>query len=99
MNDLVASNLKHHPGRTLASVAGVATGVILVVLTVGLVRGTLRDRGQRDANLAVDIMLSRKSQGGISYAVFCVKIKKKVIEVARRRPGERAGAPGVTHTE
>ncbi len=48
MNNLVASNLTHHPGRTAASVVGVAVGVVLVVLTVGLVRGALRDRGQRD---------------------------------------------------
>ncbi len=56
MNSLVASNLSHHPGRTLASVIGVAVGVILVVLTVGLVRGKLRDRGQRDANIGVEII-------------------------------------------
>jgi putative ABC transport system permease protein len=49
MTNLFSSNLTHHPGRTLATAAGVATGVILVVLTVGLVRGTLSDRGQRDA--------------------------------------------------
>lgn len=58
MDNLIASNLTHRPGRTLASVAGVATGVILVALTVGLVRGMLRDRGQRDANLPAEIMLS-----------------------------------------
>ena len=45
MNNLVTSNLSHHPGRTLASVIGVAVGVILVVLTVGLVRGQLRNKG------------------------------------------------------
>ena len=63
MNNLVASNLTHHPGRTAASVVGVAVGVVLVVLTVGLVRGALRDRGQRDANIGVEIMLRQGGQG------------------------------------
>ena len=74
MDNLIASNLTHHPGRTLASVAGVATGVILVVLTVGLVRGALRDRGRRDANLPAEIMLSKNGQGGISFATLSVSL-------------------------
>lgn len=63
MNGLIASNLTHHPGRTIASVIGVAIGVVLVVLTVGLVRGSLRERGQRDANIGVEIMVSGQGQG------------------------------------
>lgn len=93
MNSLVTSNLTHRPGRTLASVAGVATGVILVVLTVGLVRGTLRDRGQRDANLAAEIMLSRNSQGGLSLATMSVSLPVSLIEEARATPGARAVTP------
>lgn len=66
MNNLVVSNLKHHPGRTAASVIGVSVGVILVVLTVGLVRGMMRDRGERDANIGAEIMLSEQGKNGIS---------------------------------
>ena len=87
MNNLVASNLTHHPGRTMASVAGVATGVILVVITVGLVRGLLRDRGQRDANLAVEILLSQNSQGGISLATMSASLPVALIEQVRATPG------------
>ncbi len=63
MESLVTSNLKHHPARTAVSIIGVSVGVILVVLTVGLVRGTLRERGQRDANIGVEIMLRQAGQG------------------------------------
>ena len=66
MNNLVVSNLTHHPGRTAASVMGVAVGVLLVVLTVGLVRGMLRDRGARDANIGAEIMLGEQGQNSIS---------------------------------
>jgi putative ABC transport system permease protein len=77
----------------MASVAGVAIGVIMVVLTVGLVRGTLRDRGQRDANLAAEIMLSRNSQGGISFATMSVSLPVSLLEEARATPGVQAVTP------
>jgi putative ABC transport system permease protein len=99
MNNLVASNLTHHPGRTLASVAGVATGVILVVMTVGLVRGTLRDRGQRDANLAVEILLSRNNQGGISFATMSSSLPVELLDQVRATPGVRAATPVAQHVE
>ncbi|MBI1763597.1 MAG: ABC transporter permease [Acidobacteria bacterium] len=63
MNNLVASNLTHHPGRTFASVVGVSVGVVLVVLTVGLVRGTLREVGRRGANTGVELWLRGAGQG------------------------------------
>src|SRR5262245_38782353 len=99
MNNLVASNLTHHPGRTLASVAGVATGVILVVMTVGLVRGTLRDRGQRDANLAIEILLSRNSQGGISLATMSASLPVALLDQVRATPGVRAATPVAQHVD
>jgi putative ABC transport system permease protein len=92
MNSLVASNLTHHPGRTAASVLGVAVGVILVVLTVGLVRGTLRERGQRDANLGVEIMLRQGGQG-ISLTSADMTIPISDVEAVRAVPGVAMATP------
>ncbi|HEV2667610.1 MAG TPA: ABC transporter permease [Blastocatellia bacterium] len=92
MNNLVTSNLTHHPGRTLASVIGVAVGVILVVLTVGLVRGTLRDRGQRDANIGVEIMLRHGGQG-LSLTSADMTISESEVEAVRAVPGVAAATP------
>src|SRR5215813_7447239 len=92
MNNLVTSNLSHHPGRTLASVIGVAVGVILVVLTVGLVRGKLRDKGQRDANVGVEIML-RKGGQGISLSAADMIIPESDVEAVRAVPGVAAATP------
>src|SRR5262245_52489241 len=92
MNSLVTSNLTHHTGRTLASVIGVAVGVILVVLTVGLVRGTLRDRGQRDANIGIEIML-RKGGQGISLTSADMTIPESEVEAVRAVPGVAAATP------
>ena len=92
MNNLVTSNLTHHPGRTLASVIGVAVGVILVVLTVGLVRGKLRDKGQRDANLGVEIMLFKGGQG-ISLTSADMTVSESGVEAVRAVPGVAAATP------
>jgi putative ABC transport system permease protein len=77
----------------------VATGVILIVLTVGLVHGTLRDRGQRDANLSVDIMLSQNSQGGISLTTMSVSLPMSLLDKARATPGVRAVTPVAQQVE
>jgi putative ABC transport system permease protein len=92
MNNLVASNLTHHPGRTLASVIGVAVGVILVILTVGLVRGKLRDKGQRDANIGVEIMLFKGGKG-ISLTSADMTIPESDVEAVRAVPGVAAATP------
>src|SRR5262247_2261645 len=92
MNSLVTSNLTHHTGRTLASVIGVAVGVILVVLTVGLVRGILRDRGQRDANIGIEIML-RKGGQGISLTSADMTISESDVEAVRAVTGVAAATP------
>ncbi|MFN0109433.1 MAG: ABC transporter permease [Blastocatellia bacterium] len=92
MNNLVASNLTHHPGRTAASVAGVAVGVVLVVLTVGLVRGALRERGQRDANIGVEIMLRQGGQG-ISLTSADMTIPVEEAALIQAVPGVAVATP------
>ena len=92
MDNLVTSNLSHHPGRTLASVIGVAVGVILVVLTVGLVRGQLRNKGQRDANIGVEIML-RKGGQGLSLTSADMIISESDVEAVRAVPGVAEATP------
>jgi putative ABC transport system permease protein len=57
MDNLVLSNIAHRPARTAVSIAGIAIGVLLVVFTVGLAHGMLRDRGQRESNMGAEIML------------------------------------------
>lgn len=56
MDSLVAENVRHRPLRTAISVAGVALGVVLIVLTVGLARGMMRDSATRQANVNAEIM-------------------------------------------
>ena len=90
MNSLVASNLTHHPGRTAASIAGVAVGVILVVLTVGLVRGMLRERGERDAQVGAEIMVRLNSQQSLSPTSLPLSIPMEMLDQIRSIPGVRS---------
>lgn len=93
MNILISSNLREHPGRTLASISGVAVGVVLVVLTTGLVRGMLSERGRRDANLSVELMVSRREQNGISLTTLPASLPVETLEAIKPIPGVAAVTP------
>lgn len=67
MNDnLVLSNLVHRPARTAVSVAGIAVGVLLILFTIGLANGTLRDNARREANVGAEILV--RASGSIGLA-------------------------------
>jgi putative ABC transport system permease protein len=99
LNSLITANLTHHPARTLASLCGVALGVILVVLTVGLVRGQLRERGARDGNLTVELMLSLAHQGSFSFTTMPVSMPVSRIAEIRGIPGVSAATAVAQHLE
>src|SRR5262249_15649093 len=55
MISLIIENVKQRPMRTAISVVGVALGVILIVLMVGLAHGMTRDTAQRQSNADAEI--------------------------------------------
>jgi putative ABC transport system permease protein len=55
MDSLIAANIRQRPLRTAISVFGVALGVIMVVLFVGLARGMMRDAVERQSNVEAEI--------------------------------------------
>ena len=92
MDSLVLSNLAHRPARTAVSIAGIALGVLLVVFTVGLAHGLLRERGKREANIGAEIMLRPSGTIALSGTQpFTIPIEHAV-EVARI-PGVGATVP------
>jgi putative ABC transport system permease protein len=66
MDNLVISNIRQRPVRTLISVIGVALGVILVALNTGLIEGVLNDRLRREQGIGAEIEFSRSSGGFLS---------------------------------
>ncbi len=93
MKDLLAGYVVQRPGRTFISVAGVAVGVILVVLTVGLVRGMLRARGERDTNSGVELLIARREQFGISVTTLPMSAPIGLADDLRRITGVAAVTP------
>jgi putative ABC transport system permease protein len=59
MDNLVVSNIRQRPIRTLVSVIGVALGVCLVMLFTGLARGMSNDMQRRATNVHAEIIFTR----------------------------------------
>src|SRR5262245_47041802 len=58
-DSLVTTNIRQRPMRTLISVIGVALGVVLIVLVVGLGRGMLKEQGKRSSNVGAELIFRR----------------------------------------
>ncbi|HEY0003650.1 MAG TPA: ABC transporter permease, partial [Pyrinomonadaceae bacterium] len=65
MDSLVLSNIAHRPARTAVSIFGIAVGVLLIIFTVGLAHGVLRERGRRESNIGAEIMVRASGSTGI----------------------------------
>jgi putative ABC transport system permease protein len=59
MDNLVTSNIRQRPIRTLVSVAGIALGVALVMLFTGLARGMSNDLQRRATNVRAELLFMR----------------------------------------
>lgn len=66
MNSLVFSNMFHRPARTAVSVIGIGIGILLIVFTVGLANGSLRERAERDKNVGAEILFMAEGSFGMS---------------------------------
>src|SRR5437588_3636814 len=98
MDSLVLSNLAHRPARTLVSIAGIALGVLLVVFTVGLAHGLLRERGQREANIGAQIIVRPSGTVSLGGGQTFTIPTSHAAEVARV-PGVRAAVPIGQHLD
>ena len=65
MDSLVLSNIAHRPARTAVSILGTGIGVLLIVFTVGLAHGVLRERGRRESNIGAEIMI--RAAGSVGF--------------------------------
>ena len=66
MDNLVFSNMLHRPARTVVSILGIAIGVLLIVFTVGLANGSMRERAKRESNVGAEIFFRASGTFGMS---------------------------------
>lgn len=92
MDSLVLSNIAHRPARTIVSVLGIAIGVLLIIFTVGLAHGILRERGKRESNIGAEIRVSASGTLGLTGSQpFALPISRAG-EIAKIQ-GVRAAVP------
>jgi putative ABC transport system permease protein len=97
MDNLVFSNIAHRPARTFVSMLGIAVGVLLIVFTVGLAHGMMRERGAREANVNAQIIVRASGSTGISGSESFNLPVSHAEELAQIE-GVRAAVPIGTHT-
>ena len=56
----------HRPARTAVSIIGIAVGVLLIVFTVGLANGSIREQAERESNVGAQIFFRASGSIGMS---------------------------------
>lgn len=92
MNSLVFSNMLHRPARTIVSVLGIAVGVLLIVFTVGLSNGTIRERAARESNVGAEIFFLPAGSVSISGSAG-LRLPVSLKEEIERTEGVQAAIP------
>jgi putative ABC transport system permease protein len=92
VDSLVLSNIVHRPARTAVSILGTAVGVLLIVFTVGLAHGVLRERGRRESNIGAEIMIRASGTLGFGGTAPFMLPVSRAAEIARI-DGVRAATP------
>lgn len=95
MDNLVASNIRQRPIRTLVSVAGVALGVCLVMLFTGLARGMANDLQRRAANVRAEIIFTRP--GAMQLTASTANLSTKYVESLKQIEGVAEALPVIRY--
>jgi putative ABC transport system permease protein len=95
MDNLVVSNVRQRPIRTLVSVAGVALGVCLVMLFTGLARGMSNDMQRRATNVRAEIIFTRP--GAIQLTATSANLSTKYVETLKQIEGVEEALPVIRY--
>jgi putative ABC transport system permease protein len=92
MDNLVLSNIRQRPTRTLISTSGVALGVILIILNTGLTRGLLNDRIRREQGVGAEIQFWRIGAQTLSTS-NAMPLDVRYADRLKKIPGVRMVSP------
>jgi len=95
MDNLVVSNIRQRPIRTLVSVAGVALGVCLVMLFTGLARGMSNDLQRRASNLRAEIIFTRP--GAMMLTGSSANLSTRYVESLKQIDGIAEALPVIRY--
>jgi len=95
MDNLVVSNIRQRPIRTLVSVAGVALGVCLVMLFTGLARGMSNDLQRRASNVRAEIIFTRP--GSMQLTSSSANLSTKYVDLLKAVDGVEEALPVIIY--
>src|ERR1044072_3450041 len=95
MDNLVTSNIRQRPIRTLVSVAGVALGVSLVMLFTGLARGMSNDLQRRATNVRAELIFMRP--GAVQLTATTANLDTRYVDRLKTIDGVEEALPVIRH--
>jgi putative ABC transport system permease protein len=95
MDNLVVSNIRQRPIRTLVSVAGVALGVCLVMLFTGLARGMSNDLQRRASNVRAEIIFTRPGSMQLNFST--ANLSTKYVDSLKQIEGVQEALPVIRY--
>ncbi|MGH9913763.1 MAG: ABC transporter permease, partial [Pyrinomonadaceae bacterium] len=93
--NLVTSNIRQRPIRTLISVVSVALGVTLVMLFTGFTRGMSNDMQRRATNWRAEILFTRP--GAMELTSSTPSVSTGYVERLKRIEGVAEAIPVITY--
>ena len=81
---LVWENVRHRPVRTLLSILLIAVPVTLILMLIGLSRGMLEDRSQRNRGAGADLIFRAPSSSVIGFSAAA--LPEKFVDVLGKEP-------------
>ena len=95
MDNLVTSNIRQRPIRTLVSVAGVALGVSLIMLFTGLARGMSNDLQRRATNVRAELIFMRP--GSVQLTSTKDNLDTRYVDRLKQIEGIEEAVPVIRH--
>jgi putative ABC transport system permease protein len=95
MDNLVTSNIRQRPIRTLVSVAGVALGVSLVMLFTGLARGMSNDLQRRATNVRAELIFMRP--GAVQLTATTANLDTRYVDRLKQIEGVEEALPVIRY--
>jgi putative ABC transport system permease protein len=95
MDNLVTSNIRQRPIRTLVSVAGIALGVSLVMLFTGLARGMSNDLQRRATNVRAELIFMRP--GAVQLTAMTANLDTRYVDRLKTIDGIQEALPVIRH--
>ncbi len=90
---LVVANVTERVGRALTAVIGIALGVILILVTVGLARGMLNSSGERQGRVGAEILFQPPGAFNAGVTTSPLSLPVPYAEAIRRIEGVRDTTP------